>query len=67
MIDRPLELICGCGTTCQREDGSYEILDVGRGSKCHKVGDVISGREAVLIRLNNAEWEQAEADYLEQE
>lgn len=66
MLARPLDLICGCETTCQREDGSYEVLRASRGAKCHAVGDVISEKVAWLARHANAEWDRAEREWLEQ-
>ena len=65
-MTRPLSLICGCETGCEREDGSYKVLRVLRGSKCHTVGTVISEKEAWQARQANAEWDRAERDWLEQ-
>lgn len=66
MGNTPLDLICGCKTTCERENGSYEVLRVSRGCHRHLLGDVISRAEANRIRYVNDEWDRAEAEYLEQ-
>ena len=65
-LSKSLDLICGCETTCEREDGSYEIIHVLPGSKCHPAGYVVSKQEARRVRLVNAGWDTAERDWLEQ-
>lgn len=63
----PLELVCGCETTCADENGGYQVLRVAqKGARCHVVGEQITATEAQYIRYVNAEWDRAEAEYLEQ-
>jgi hypothetical protein len=64
--NRPLDLVCDCETTCEREDGSYQVLRVRRGSKCHEVGQTIPAEEVARARYANAEWDRAEREWLEQ-
>ncbi len=62
----PLDLVCGCRTTCADDEGAYTVLEIRPGSRCHHVGYVIDAKEASFIRYVNAEWDRAERDYLEQ-
>lgn len=64
-MSEPLDLICGCETNLADERGDFTILRVGRGSKCHAVGQVITATEANHIRYVNQEWDRAEAEWLE--
>lgn len=57
---------CWIYTGATDKDGSYEVLRVSRGAKCHEVGYVISADEAWRVRHVNAEWDRAEREWLEQ-
>jgi len=61
--------ICGCIAEPTEDDrDGMVIASVWReGAKCHQLGEFYSAAEMRRVRMIDAEWDRAEAQWLEQD
>lgn len=60
--------ICGCVAEPVQDDRDGMVIAAvwGPTAKCHQLGAFISAAEVARARYTDAEWDRAEAEWLEQ-